>query len=219
MARDGLKFFLFGLTVFFAGGILFHFTQNRALLILCIVGLLGSVFCVYFFRDPERHPDQDENLNESTILSAADGRVMEIAEDHEDDFIQGKVTRISIFLSLFDVHINRIPISGVVEYLNYQKGAFHAAFLEKASLKNEQSAIGIKSTKGKILFRQIAGFVARRIIYNLSTGDYVTAGERFGIIRFGSRVDMMLPPNCLIHVKKGDRVRGGETIIGELYDT
>ena len=109
MARDGIKFVVFGIVIFFTGSILFYFTRYQALLILSIGALTGSLFCVYFFRDPERHPDSTKNITDGTVLSAADGRIVEIVEDSEDEYIQGKTMRISIFLSLFDIHINRIP--------------------------------------------------------------------------------------------------------------
>ena len=125
----------------------------------------------------------------------------------------------NIFLSIFNVHVNRIPVSGRVEFLAYRKGKFHAAFLPKASEENEQSIIGLKTDCGKVLFKQIAGTIARRVINYLSEGDEVKAGARFGIVRFGSRVDLMLPLSTHIFVKKGDRVAGGHTLLGELNES
>jgi len=218
MHRDGIKFLLIGIGLFFGTGIFFLFTRNQVLFILCLAALVFSVFTAFFFRDPDREPSKERPLTGRTVLSPADGTVIEVAEDEENDFIKGKVTRVSIFLSIFNVHVNRIPISGRVEHLVYRKGKFHAAFNSKASEENEQSIIGLQTSCGKMLFKQIAGAIARRVIYYLSEGDEVNAGARFGIIRFGSRVDIMIPIPNSIFVKKGDRVASGHTLIGELNE-
>ena len=125
-----------------------------------------------------------------------------------------KLIQVSVFLSVFDVHINRIPISGVVDEIKYYPGKFLAAWNEKASLENEQTLISIDTGSKKIYFKQIAGLIARRIVWKLEPGQSVSAGERFGLIRFGSRVDILLPLNSEIRVKVGDKVKGGETVIG-----
>jgi phosphatidylserine decarboxylase len=116
---------------------------------------------------------------------------------------------------VFDVHVNRIPVSGTVEFVKYIKGKFLVAFADKASEENEQSIIGIQHQKGKILFKQIAGIIARRIIYHVNEGETVIAGDRFGLIRYGSRVDMFFPENVDLRVNLKDKVKGGETVIGE----
>ncbi len=178
-----------------------------------ITALVGVVFIFnfFFFRDPEREIPQGEDL----ILSPADGTVIKITEVDEPYYFKEKVKRVSIFLSVFNVHVNRIPINGEVELVNYNPGKFLVAFEDKASEENEQSLIGIKHKKGKLLFKQIAGIIARRIVYHVSEGDSVNAGDRFGLIRYGSRVDMFFPENVDIKVDIDDKVYGGETIIGE----
>jgi phosphatidylserine decarboxylase len=178
-----------------------------------ITVLLGIIFIFnfFFFRDPERKIPKGNDL----ILSPADGTVIKITEIEEPYYFKSKVKRISIFLSVFNVHVNRIPVTGEVEIVKYNPGKFLVAFDHKASEFNEQSIIGIKHKKGKLLFKQIAGIVARRIIYHISEGDSVEAGDRFGLIRYGSRVDMFFPKNVDIKVNIDDKVYGGETIIGE----
>jgi phosphatidylserine decarboxylase len=141
--------------------------------------------------------------------------VIAIDEVEEPYYFQSKVKKVSIFLSVFDVHVNRIPVSGYVEYIKYIKGKFLAAFDHKASEENEQSIIGIRHQKGRVLFKQIAGLIARRIVYHVKEGDLVKTGDRFGLIRYGSRVDMFFPENVEIAVKLKDKVYGGETVIGE----
>lgn len=170
------------------------------------------LFTAYFFRDPERELPEMEGA----FLSPADGKVVEIAEVYEGDFIRNQALRISIFLSLFDVHINRAPVSGEVTFLNYKKGRFVAAMKAEASEVNESNSIGIIQGELKILVKQIAGVIARRIVCPLKLKDKVTAGERIGLIRFGSRTEIYLPPGSKIWVKKGSRVKGGETILGVL---
>jgi phosphatidylserine decarboxylase len=175
-----------------------------------LTGLIAA-FNLYFFRDPQRHIPAGDNF----ILSPADGTVLRIEDVDEQEYFKAKVRRISIFLSVFNVHVNRIPISGSVDFLKYRKGKFVAAFEHKASEENEMAVIGIRNEGRRLLFTQIAGIIARRIIYELKDGDQVTAGERFGMIRYGSRVDIYVPPEVRIGVKIKDRVVGGETIIGE----
>jgi phosphatidylserine decarboxylase len=173
--------------------------------------LIIFIFNFYFFRDPERVIPKGKDL----VLSPADGTVVLIEEVNEPYYFKEKVMRVSIFLSVFNVHVNRVPVAGIVEFVKYIKGKFLVAFADKASEENEQSIIGIRHEKGKILFKQIAGIIARRIIYNLKEGETVSAGERFGLIRYGSRVDVFFPSNATIHVKLKDKVVGGETILGE----
>ncbi len=179
--------------------------------ILIIAGIVLALFTINFFRDPER---VTPNKN-AAVFSPADGKVI-IAKDIEDKrFINGKAKQISIFMSPLDVHVNRIPISGKVDYLRYIKGEYLVAFYEKADERNERSEIGITSQWGKVLFTQVAGTIARRIVYNLSEGDSVTAGKRFGMIKFGSRSDVIVGDDWNLKVKLGDRVTAGETILFE----
>ena len=190
--------------------LLYIFTINIILGIIAVVTSIFLLLTIYFFRDPERKPPKIDNV----IISPADGTIVGIDEVYEKEYLKEKGRLVSIFLSIFDVHVNRVPISGIVEYIKYQKGDFYPAFSNKSSLKNENCAVGITNGKQKIFFRQIAGILARRIINNLKIGDKVKGGQRFGIIKFGSRVDIILPEYTEITVKLKQRVISGETIIG-----
>lgn len=169
------------------------------------------VFHFFFFRDPEREIPPGDHL----ILSPADGIIIRMDEMDEPLYFKNKMQRVSIFMSIFDAHINRIPISGTVEMVEYKKGKFEAAFADSAAINNEQNAIAIRSDKGQLLFTQIAGLIARRIVSRVKPGDRVTAGERFGMIKYSSRVDLFLPENVVLHVKLKQRVKAGSTILGE----
>lgn len=171
-----------------------------------------AIFIAFFFRDPERRGERGEHL----IVAPADGRVIQITDGQEPTYIRGPATRVSIFLSLFNVHVQRSPVSGTVEYRNYVPGRFHAAWEQRASLENERSSTGIQASGWRILVRQIAGLIAQRIETYVSEGDTVEQGERIGIIRFGSRVDTFVPPGTRLRVRVGDRVYGGRTVLGEL---
>jgi len=178
-----------------------------------IAGLFAA-FTLYFFRDPERSVPPEANGNANVVVSPGDGKVVQIVETEERQFFGGKVTQVSIFLSPLNVHVNRIPLSGTVTFFRYIKGDYIVAFHEKASEKNERTEIGIENGSTKVLFKQIAGYVARRIVCPIKEGDAVTIGERCGMIKFGSRVDVLFPPDSEIRVKIGDVVCGGETIVG-----
>jgi len=171
-----------------------------------------GLMVIYFFRDPDREPPPN---SESLILAPADGKIVEIVQEQESLFVKEQVWRISIFLSVLDVHVNRIPVSGTVTYVAYKKGEFRVAWHSKSSTLNEQSRIGIEHASGKrILFKQIAGRLARRIIFRIAEGDQVDAGERFGLIRFGSRMDILFSADIPIKVEIGDRVRAGTSVLG-----
>jgi phosphatidylserine decarboxylase len=186
-------------------------SNNYIRIVLLIVAVFLLIFTLNFFRDPERiTPERDD-----VIISPADGKIILIKEVFEENFIKGKARQVSIFMSPLNVHVNRIPISGKVEYLNYVKGDYLVASNDKASLKNERSEFGITSKYGKIFFTQVAGFVARRIVYEIKKGDEVKMGTRFGMIKFGSRVDVIAPFNWNIKIKEGDKVVAGETILFE----
>lgn len=173
--------------------------------------VLFALAFVGFFRDPERIPPAGEGL----ILSPADGKVVGIKKVEEGVFFEGAGTRISIFLSPLDVHVNRAPVKGKVEEVRYQEGRFFAAYKEQASRNNEQNALRIVDPKGRRLgVVQIAGAVARRIVCYVKKGDSLERGQRFGLIMFGSRVDLFLPSGSQVEVVEGEQVRGGETIIG-----
>jgi len=175
------------------------------------LGILLSLFIAYFFRNPRREIPNLQNI----ILSPADGRVIHVGECEEDRFLKEKALKVSIFMSLFDVHLNRAPISGKVLDRSYLPGRYLVASREKSSLLNEQNAVILETEdRLKILLIQIAGFVARRIVCYAKAGDLLRRGEIFGLIRFGSRVDLYLPPEVKPIVRVGQHVKGGESIIG-----
>lgn len=179
---------------------------------------VGSLaFTLYFFRDPERTPPR--NARDDGLLAPADGRVVEVVNEEESLYIEGPATRVSIFLSPLDVHVNRVPARGVVEYEKYRPGTYLVAWHPKASEKNERSEFGLRHPSGtRIVFKQIAGAVARRIEYDIAEGDSVRAGQRFGIVKFGSRMDVLVPPSVQLDVTEGQHVRAGETVIGRISE-
>lgn len=165
---------------------------------------------IYFFRDPERTPPEGEQL----IISPADGKVVLIKKIQEDVYLKTQATQVSIFLSPLDVHVNRNPITGVLEYLKYHPGKYLMAWDENASDLNERADFGVKHPSGtKIFFKQITGFLARRIVYHIKEGDQLKAGERFGMMKFGSRMDIIVPDNVEIKVKEGDRTWAGQSVL------
>ena len=170
--------------------------------------LAGAGFCAFFFRDPERRSPSDANA----LLAPADGRVTEVGPADEED---PGTQRVSIFLSLFDVHINRAPTAGQVLAVRYREGAFRAAFRKDAAERNERNELEMTAERGTIRIRQIAGVVARRIVCRVRVGDRLGTGERFGLIRFGSRTDLLLPAGVRLAVRAGDRVRAGVSVIGQ----
>lgn len=212
-----LKVFLFGIILNVAS-IFIHNIFLKFLLTGIVIFLW--LFTLYFFRDPERK--LPGGLKENQIISPADGKVVVIEDILNKDrtiFEAGEnLKQISIFLSPLNVHVNRIPMNGSVRFLNYIKGEYLVAFDHKSSERNERTEIGIEneSTGDKVLFKQIAGFVARRIVCDLSVNCNVYAGEKFGMIKFGSRVDIFVKSNSRIFVHVGQKVTGGETIIAEL---
>ncbi len=186
----------------------------RASLLAVGGGVLA--FTLFFFRDPERTPPPD--ARENGLVAPADGRIVEVVEDEQEPlYLQGAAQRISIFLSPLDVHVNRVPARGIIEYVRYRPGDYLVAWHPKASEKNERSEVGLLHPSGtKILFKQVAGAVARRIVYHLEEGENVTAGQRFGIIKFGSRMDLLVPPSVDLEVEEGQTVRAGMTILGRM---
>ncbi|HEX9218272.1 MAG TPA: phosphatidylserine decarboxylase family protein [Gemmatimonadales bacterium] len=177
-----------------------------------LLGIL-AVWVVAFFRDPIRPGPRGERY----VLAAAEGHVVHVIETEEPMYVKERAVRISIFLSVFDVHVNRHPVDGTVELVHYNKGKFLHAADAKASLDNEQSSVGLRGPRGRVLVRQIAGLIARRIVTDAKPGDRVTQGDRLGLIRFGSRTDVFLPLSArpLVKVKPGDRVRVGGTVLAE----
>jgi phosphatidylserine decarboxylase len=179
--------------------------------IAAVLWTLLAIWVVAFFRDPERSGQRGERL----ILAPADGKVVSIAEVEEPAFFQGPALRISIFMNVFNCHVNRYPTSGTVRYRHYNPGKFGHAAAEKSSLDNEQSSVGLLTDRGKVLIRQIAGLIARRIVTDHEVGTQVQQGQRLGMIRFGSRVDLFLPRNTRILVKTGDNTLVGVTVVAE----
>lgn len=188
-------------------------TQGIILKVLMVTSWLLILFSIYFFRDPDRAIP----AGATSIVSPADGKVILIEQIEEREFFKSRVQKVSIFMSVFDVHVNRIPIDGKVTYFNYQKGKFHQAFKNDASYENERTTIVVENEKIKILFMQIAGILARRIVCHIRQGWSVKQGDRFGMIKFGSRVDMLLPMEVKLNVKLKQKVTAGSTIIGH-YD-
>jgi phosphatidylserine decarboxylase len=207
VAREGLPFiFISGLLA-----LLFLFVGLRFLAVF--TGFL-SLFTIYFFRDPERNSSAGWNA----VLTPADGRILDIryVEDGNNP-LGAPAVRVSIFMSIFSVHVNRIPISGIISKISYYPGGFFSANLDKASHQNENNRLTLKTRdERKIIFVQIAGLIARRIVCWIKEGDEVQAGQRFGLIRFGSRLDVYLPHDSLIIAQPRNRVRAGETILGYL---
>jgi len=180
---------------------------------LIVVGWLGIVMTAlffFFFREPQF----EVNAGEKQIVSPADGKVIALDEEVPPELDHYK-TRLSIFLSILDCHVNRVPASGVIESTNFRQGKKYSAFKPKASTENQRSEIELVSTHGKMHFRQITGSVARRVVFSLEPGQNVTAGERFGVMRFGSRMDLFFEPNVKVLCRIGDKVKGGKTVIGE----
>lgn len=192
-------------------GVGFYLQNSIAKYSLFSIAFLFLIFTLYFFRDPERTTPQNENY----IISPADGTVILIKDVYDNRYLNSEAIQISIFMSPFNVHVNRIPVDGVVEYVKYIKGEYLVASHDKADVKNERNEIGIKSKKSKVLYTQVAGFIARRIVSELKVGDSVKCGDRFGMIKFGSRVDVVVPKNYKIKVKNGDKVTAGKTILFE----
>lgn len=178
---------------------------------LFFVFIFITAFVAFFFRDPPRKSPQESNL----VLAPADGKIMRVERTTEPDFIGGEALKISIFLSLFDVHINRAPCRGNILYCQYIPGGNLPAYKDKALQNNERNLIGIQSDQGKVLVIQMAGIIARRIVCWIKKDDLVEAGARIGMIKFGSCTEIYLPTHLNTKVKVGERVRGGETVLGE----
>jgi len=223
-AREGLLFIAIAAVI--AGGA-FGFAVTRrswGLWLAAFVLLLVALWVAYFFRDPERVGERGPLL----VVAPADGKLVMITEVDEPTFIKGRAIRLSIFMNVFNVHVNRYPVDGVIAYIHYNKGKFFNASAEKSSLENEQMSVGIETNprdsnrtarvgaSHSVLVRQIAGLIARRIVTYSKLGERVRQGDRMGIIRFGSRVDLFLPVGSAIRAKLGDVTTAGVTVLGEL---
>ena len=206
------RWFIYGTWVI-AGGLLAAATRSGQTGWWVGAGLwaLLAVWIVAFFRDPERPWTRGPGL----IVAPADGKVVSILEIDEPAFFRDRTVRVSIFMNVFDCHVNRYPVDGTVDYRHYNPGTFGHAAAEKSSLSNEQSSVGLNTEHGKVLIRQIAGLVARRIVTDHEVGTTVRQGERMGIIRFGSRVDLFLPLGVRVLLGPGDSTRVGVTVVAE----
>ncbi|WP_441000554.1 phosphatidylserine decarboxylase family protein [Fodinibius sp. SL11] len=213
-ARDGYTTIF--VTIIFAlivSGIARYIEPHWTAYLLYTAMALLVAFILYFFRDPDREITQGENI----VLSPADGKVVQIKEVDEDRYIQGPSTQISIFLSPLNVHVNRIPVTGTLEYLEYEPGIFLAAYDHRASEMNERADFGVKHPSGtKIFFRQITGLLARRIVYHIEKGDKLELGKRFGMMKFGSRMDILVPPSVEVNVSEGEKAVAGKTILATI---
>jgi phosphatidylserine decarboxylase len=206
VAREGYPFILFcGFITLICSLLQFQ--------IAALAGLLVTAFVTAFFRDPSRVAPDDK----SAVVCPADGKIIGIDEQFDDRFLQQQVIRISIFMNVFNVHVNRVPFPGTVEQVRFKAGKFYSADKDKAALHNEYCAVTLTTDSGKKYgMVQIAGLIARRIVCWTEKGDRVHAGQRYGLIRFGSRVDLYLPPETTVTVKKGQKVKAGETILAHM---
>ena len=211
-AREGLPYIATAAVLAAVVTVLALLVRSWPLWLASVVLIVVALWVASFFRDPERSGPRGDQL----VLAPADGRVVHITEVDEPSFLGARATRISIFMNIFNVHVNRYPASGVVSYLKYTPGRFLDAHAERASVENEQSSVGIERQGRRVLVRQIAGLIARRIITYPALNDTVAQGERMGLIRFGSRVDVFVPRGAVIKVKVGDHPVAGTTVLAEL---
>ena len=205
MVRDGI---FYGLALVIVAAIVWVFT---GVAVLTAIPVLLAMFFVWFFRDPSRKVPAGAGL----IVSPADGKV------EEAEWIEttaGGRLRVTIFLNVFDVHVNRVPVGGTVELVEFREGQFLNAMRPESSIHNEQTLVTINTGSYLVSFKQIAGLLARRIVCNLKVGDRVERGQRMGLIKFGSRVDVLLPPEAKLSVKVGDRVKGGSSVLAAMPD-
>jgi phosphatidylserine decarboxylase len=211
-AREGLSFIVIATLVAAAGFGVAIMRRSWPLWLVAFALTLIALWVAYFFRDPERIGERGERL----VIAPADGKVVMIAEVDEPTFMKERAVRISIFMNVFNVHVNRYPVTGIVRLVDKKAGRFMNAAAEESSLENEQTSIGIEVGSNHILVRQIAGLIARRIVTDAKEGDRVQQGERMGLIRFGSRVDVFLPASSKLRVKVGDVTYAGASVIAEL---
>lgn len=212
-AKDGYSNILAAAIVAVALCVIGLIVNHWIAYLLYSAALLLMAFILFFFRDPDRDIPEGDDL----LLSPADGKIVFLKEVEEPEYIKEKTLQISIFLSPLDVHVNRLPASGKLEYMKYSPGVYLMAWDHRASSMNERADFGVLHPSGtKVFFRQITGFMARRIVYHLEEGDQVQAGKRFGMMKFGSRMDILMPAEVKVEVKKGDRTVAGETVLGRI---
>ena len=211
-AREGIPFILIATALAAAGYTAALVRRSWPLWLLAFLLTFLALWVAYFFRDPERTGPRGANL----VISPADGRVIDIREVDEPAFLGGRAIRICVFMNVFNVHVNRYPVSGRVSYVHYNPGKFINAAADKASLENEQMSVGVETGTQKVLFRQIAGLIARRIVTYSKVGDTATQGDRMGLIRFGSRVDVFVPVGSTVRASLGEKPQAGVTVLAEL---
>ncbi len=214
MRKEGLG--IIAVLLLFAAmfGFLYFQYDNILMAIFAVIALSLALFSIYFFRDPLRQPPNEKGF----IVSPADGRVVEIVEIEEPVFIGEKTTRVALFLSLFNVHVNYVPIAGVVDYIKYSRGKYLRADRPEASEENVHTFIGLETEYGKLAFKQSVGMIARRIVCYLRLGDKVTTGQKFGLMKFGSRMEVYVPCWATVNVKIGDRLRAAESVIATINE-
>lgn len=211
--REGFKI-IFGATAIFAIsliGIGYLLDQHWIGKVLMVGLLIFYILILQFFRNPKRYTQIDENH----IIAPADGKVVVIEETTENEYFKDKRIQISIFMSPLNVHVNRFPVAGTVKYQRYYEGKYLVAWHPKSSTENERTTVVVESAKGPVLFRQIAGAVARRIICYAKEGQLAQQGDEYGFIKFGSRIDLFLPANCKVLVNLNEKTKGGETVLAK----
>ena len=211
-AREGIPFITIATVIAALAFLVALLQRSWPAWLLAFLLTLIALWVAYFFRDPERTGERGERM----AIAPADGKVVMVTEVDEPAFLHGRAQRVSIFMNVFSVHVNRYPVSGTVKYVQVTRGKFLNAASDQSSLENEQTSVGIETGSQRVLVRQIAGLVARRIITYSREGERVTQGDRMGLIRFGSRVDVFLPAGSTVRVKPGDLTVAGVSVIGEL---
>jgi phosphatidylserine decarboxylase len=211
-AKEGLIFIVIAAVLAVGGYALALNRRSWLLWLLAFLLTILAIWVAWFFRDPERSGERGPDV----VIAPADGRVVMITEVDEPSFLHGRAKRVSIFMNVFNVHVNRYPVSGIVRFVHYNPGKFLNAATDKSSLENEQMSVGIEASGRRILVRQIAGLIARRIANYSREGLHVEQGERMGIIRFGSRVDVFLPRDADVKVPVGVKTSAGTTVIARL---
>jgi len=194
----------------------FIFFKGWLFYFLLAVAAIIIFYTFWFFRNPTRELPNAVKNDESLIVSPSDGKIIVLEESYEKNYLKEECKKVSIFLSAFDVHVNWIPVNGIIEYFKYNPGDYLVAWHPKSSDLNEQTHICINSKFGRLFFKQITGIMARRLVWDINKGDTVKAGQKFGMMKFGSRIDLFLPLNTELYIKLKDKVVGGETIIGKL---
>ena len=211
-AREGLGLIVIAALIAAGGYALALNRRSWPLWLLAFTLTLVALWVAYFFRDPERQGERGDRL----VIAPADGKVVMISEVDEPTFMREKALRVSIFMNVFNVHVNRYPVTGTVRFVERKRGRFLNAATEASSMENEQTSVGLETPSARILVRQIAGLIARRIVTYAGEGQSVRQGDRMGLIRFGSRVDVFMPMSSTVRVRVGDVTYAGVTAIGEL---